>query len=326
MNVTIGTPLDYMTTKTKADSQSTQAILDESQSRLIGYPSSVAETVADLSGKLRDIKYGQTTAEWESTIKECLAHPVRALLHEDPLTERAFTKPRGYQGDAQLLDIIYRRDWREICQRPVTSLGQAIFDFTILCKAPNAVRIRRDMLAEMIDDTCERVRAPHILSVACGHLRELAQSAAMRSGGVGRFVGLDQDPESLAAVKAELESGVEVARGSVRNLLSGPLTNEKFDFIYAAGLYDYLEDRLAQRLTERMFAMLRPGGHLLVANYLPDIEDVGFMEAYMGWHLTYRDKAAIGRLADSVSQPLIASQRIFNDASNTIGFLELKRI
>lgn len=46
---------------------------------------------------------------------------------------------RGYQGDAELLDIIYSRDYRGCVTAPVTLLGAAIFDYTIRCHAPSAV-------------------------------------------------------------------------------------------------------------------------------------------------------------------------------------------
>ena len=37
----------------------------------------------------------------------CLNHPIRDLLHQDPFTYRAFAKPRGYAGDAVMMDYIY---------------------------------------------------------------------------------------------------------------------------------------------------------------------------------------------------------------------------
>jgi len=301
-------------------------LLDEAHARLRDDAADAPEIVASLARALRVLKRNQSPETWEITIEQCRSHTLREVLHEDPLTERAFRKPRGYQGDGELLDIIYERDWRTICDRHVTTLGEAIFSYTINCKAPAAVRIRRDMLAGMIDETCERTNAPHILSVACGHLREANQSAALRAGRVGRFVGLDQDPHSIELVERELSRyGVEPLRGSIKLLLAGPLATQTFDFIYAAGLYDYLEDRLSQRLTERMFQMLRPGGRLLIANYLPDIDDVGYMETYMGWRLIYRDADAMTRLASGIQRPSVATQRTFHDPSDTIVFLQLDR-
>jgi hypothetical protein len=34
--------------------------------------------------------------------------------------------------------------------------------------------------------------------------------------------------------------------------------------------------------------MLKPGGRLLVANFLHDLPNVGYMESFMGWPLIYR--------------------------------------
>jgi extracellular factor (EF) 3-hydroxypalmitic acid methyl ester biosynthesis protein len=68
--------------------------------------------------------------------------------------------------------------------------------------------------------------------------------------------------------------------------------------------------------------MLRPRGRLLIANYLPDLEDVGYMETYADWRLIYRDAAAMRRLTATIATP-IASVRIFPDTSQTVVYLEL---
>ena len=40
----------------------------------------------------------------------------------------------------------------------------------------------------------------------------------------------------------------------------------KFDVVYSTGLFDYLQQSTAQRLTWVMFQMLRPGGRLLIVD------------------------------------------------------------
>src|SRR5262249_5614371 len=47
-------------------------------------------------------------AEWTRLIADVIApHPVVAQLLEEPFTRRAFEKPRGYAGDAVMLDLAY---------------------------------------------------------------------------------------------------------------------------------------------------------------------------------------------------------------------------
>lgn len=306
-------------------STSTTDVLDFTHQKLSSDPLAVREALTRLSAVLCQAHREQDRLAWRSTVATCRSHPLLQTLQQDPLTRRTFTQPRGYPGDAELLDIIYTRNWRGVEKGP-TPLGQAIFDFTIGCRAPSAVRIRRDILAALIDDVCRRVETPHIMSVACGHLRELEFSTQFRLGRVGRFVGLDSDTVSLdEIVRSQPAGAVETVPGTFELLSQPPLSNEKFDYIYSAGLYDYLGERLAQRLTGRMFEMLRPGGKLLIANFRPGVEDVGYMEAYMNWKLIYRDNPAMERIAHAVPEAEIASQRLFDDPTQTIVFLELVR-
>jgi SAM-dependent methyltransferase len=188
------------------------------------------------------------------------------------------------------------------------------------------VRSRKALLAARLDHVAERVRSPHVLSVACGHLREAGESAAFRRNAFGRLVALDQDPQSLEVVRASLPgTGVETLCGSIKLLLAGAFADQRFDYIYAAGLFDYLDDKLARRVTESMFQLLRPGGTLLVANYLKDIADVGYMEVYMDWRLLYRSLDELLSLSDGIRAAEVASRSCFQDATGNVGYLELAR-
>jgi hypothetical protein len=97
-----------------------------------------------------------------------------------------------------------------------------------------------------------------------------------------------------------------------------------FDFIYAAGLYDYLPDRIAGRLTEMLFRRLRPNGKLWIANFLPDIADAGYMEAFMDWWLIYRSEEQMLSLCQGLrSDP--QQLRSFTEPENNIHFVEVIR-
>jgi hypothetical protein len=160
---------------------------------------------------------------WSQFVRLCLDHPLRQLLHQDPFTHRAFSKPRGYAGDAALLDFIYGEE--EGWPAPAASeMGQSIYASTTCSSACEAVRARRAFIADMIDRLTEEVPHPHLLSIAAGHLREAELCAAVKRRKLGRYVALDSDQESLAEVqRAYGRFGVESVTASVRQLLTGIL-------------------------------------------------------------------------------------------------------
>ncbi len=281
----------------------------------------IDEGMAVLLPALQARRLELTDDAWGEFARLCLEHPVRQLLHQDPFTYRAFSKPRGYAGDAPLLDLIYGEE--EGWPSPAASeMGRKIFASTSCSSACRAVRARRALIANLVDRITEEVQHPHFLSIAAGHLREAELCAAVKRRQFGRYVALDSDQESLAQVQRSYgRYGVEPVAASVRQLLTRRVDLGRFDFVYATGLFDYLPLAAAQRLTGTMFQMLRPRGRLLIANFLPGIPDVGYMESFMDWKLIYRDRGAMLQLADDIPQEQIREIRIVAEENQNIIFL-----
>ncbi len=265
--------------------------------------------------------------DWKRFCQACLSHPIREFVHQDPIARRSFARPRGYAGDAVLLDLMYRTDMPE--RTRASKLGQQLGQFMYEQPSAISLRWRRDMLARRIDEVCEERPEARILSVACGHLREAQLSEAVRKRRFGQFLGLDQDPKSLAVVQRELAPfGVEAVPGSVKALLRGQQTFSDLDFIYAAGLYDYLPQAIAIRLSRILFSMLRSGGRLLLANYTDSTFDTGckaYMEAFMDWWLIYREEPELREWLQDVPRNELASQRLFRDDLGNIAYIEAVR-
>jgi extracellular factor (EF) 3-hydroxypalmitic acid methyl ester biosynthesis protein len=269
----------------------------------------------------------ESDAGWQTFIHEQVrTHPIFSAAHEDPFIGRAFAKPRGYAGDAVLLDFIYHDPANRCYATAATARGRAALGFSTNTPAPRAVRNRAWLLANEIDALCRRTEDAEILSLACGHLREARESVALASRSAGRFIAIDQDVESLEVVRRDAGPlGVEAAEGSVKSMIARGAGLGRFDFIYAAGLYDYLNDRTAGRLVSTLFSMLKPGGKLWAANFLPDIIDRAFMESFMDWWLIYRTPAQMLELASAVLEQECSSRRTFVEPESNIVFLELCR-
>jgi extracellular factor (EF) 3-hydroxypalmitic acid methyl ester biosynthesis protein len=214
----------------------------------------VAETMGLLFSELQERRDHLSLESWKQFITmNCHQHPLLDLLHQDPFSSRAFLKPRGYAGDAEMLDLIYAIEDGETLpalQRS-SELGRRIYHATANQAAARAVRSRRWIIVDTLNELTARMAGPHVLSLACGHLREARHCSALLQGRFGRFVAADQDRESLLVVEREVGGlGVEAVATSVRTILKGQVSLGSFDFIYASGLYDYLPQAAAQRLTE----------------------------------------------------------------------------
>lgn len=182
--------------------------------------------------------------EWTAFISQVRRHSILQRLHRDPLTHRAYAKPRGYAGDAALLDYIYSVEDRRLEPASLDQEARDIFHYTRGAPASRAVQARRRRIAELIDATAARCPKPKILSIAAGHLCEADVSESCMAGKLGEWVALDQDRESLTVIQSEYGHLRVLPRyGTVRSVLREKVA--QFDCVYAAGLFDYLPQSTA---------------------------------------------------------------------------------
>ncbi len=294
--------------------------LDQSQEMLL--EGRVFAGMGHLVAGLRQTRDDSPADDWNRfCLEECPKHPIHNLVQQDPFTNHSFMRPRGYAGDADLMDIIYERMPISASTSP---LGRTIHNFGINTPTAQSVRARRVVIAANLDALSQKVRAPRVLSVACGHAREIEWCESVQNGCIEVLTAFDQDERSLAEVRRTCgHLKVEIARGSVRDLLNSAVSFEPYDFIYSAGLYDYLLESTARRLTAKLFAHLRPGGTLLLANFLPALRDAGYMEAFMRWPLVYRDAGEMLALSNLIPEAEIARRSCFYDPPGCVVFLEL---
>lgn len=271
--------------------------------------------------ELHAIRRACSEATWQKLIPIAQEHPVCDNFLEDPFTRWSFEKPRGYSGDAQLLDFIYGHDSVAEAIASASDTGRALYTYTKDAPSSVAVRERRDILGREIDAiAAERSEPIEILTIAAGHLREAAMTTALGAGHIRRWVALDQDPQSIGSIARDYrDTPIEAIDGSITGLMANSYNLGTFDFVYAAGLYDYLSRGVAARLTRKCMSMLKPGGSFLFANFSDEIVVDGFMETFMNWALLLRsDKDMWDIVNRSVDRNTIDARVFYGENRNIV--------
>jgi SAM-dependent methyltransferase len=251
---------------------------------------------------------------WPSVLQGLRGHRLHDLLLQDPFTSHSWRKPRGYAGDAALIDIIYD-------QQPApttTALGRAILPVSTNYGVAKAVRERREFSRRMLMDAMEKGQS--VCALACGHWREADGLESAGGPSANRIVVVDQDPLSLDRVR--LRHGASVAcetANVIRFLRRAAAHGSRFDLIYSLGLTDYFDDALLGLFIRLAKSCLAPEGRLLVANFVPDHPARGYMDACMDWRLLLRDEHSLSAMADAFG----LNHRGWRDATGLIAYCEM---
>ncbi|HEY5357118.1 MAG TPA: class I SAM-dependent methyltransferase [Streptosporangiaceae bacterium] len=220
------------------------------------------------------------------------------LIDLSPFAARCFSKPLGYAGDFEMMNMIYRNE----------SLGRTIFGRSLSrlvldSDAGRAVRHRVQYLADKIEAAVtrsEQHRPARILSVAAGPAMEiqhlLRKDPALLRAGCTEISLIDQDARALGHARERIEAlaaqaGVEVTLRCINTSIRAVIVegvDDSYDLVYSAGLFDYLKDRAARAAGARLVAALAPGGHAVIGNFDVVNPTRPFMELVLDWPLYHR--------------------------------------
>ncbi len=303
------------------------AVYHSAMERLVTSGAPAAKIVREAFERLQALRQKYHPAVWLRLVEAAQNHPVAEYFLADPITHHSFEKPRGYSGDAGLLDLIYGHQSAQQSVDLASPQGRDVYDQTWPAPAAAAVRERRELLTQEVDRVAQRLPGEaEILTIAAGHLREANASRGLQERQIRRWIALDQDPMSVGTMTRDWAGTVvDVIDGSVRGLLRGDYKLGQFDLIYAAGLYDYLPRAVAIKLTRRCMAMLKPGGSFLYANFAQGISDAGYMEVYMDWQLLLRDDADMWDIANASVDRNRVNAEVFSGENGNIIYGRLTR-
>ena len=187
-------------------------------------------------------------------------HP---LLMCDPFNHRIFTKPLGYAGDYQMVNMILgpsgsgrqylRKDHQPIHAQPGTGSSASQ-------PHPDARGDAPEGGAAHGSRPVDRLRA---LNVGCGPATEIQSFVATDEASTGsELTVVDFNEETLEYAERQITRARESSRRklqlgvvhqSIHELLKSAASGQsalagQYDFVYCAGLFDYLSDRVCRKL------------------------------------------------------------------------------
>ncbi len=301
---------------------SLRALISDWSDRLVGGdPSEVTATMNELVDRLTALRDGLTPAAWEEAIVELRSSELMPILLEDPLTRWAYHRPRGFPGDAGLIDMIYARGEFSDGQTAISTTGQRICAANLTRPGCQAVRYRKHVASEFLRSSMAVSAHPALLGIAVGHMREV-EVELFRGGLSARIVALDADPSAVAQILLRLPQ-VEGLCMSMHDVQLGRLDGQLFDACWSPALYNYLSDAAAEQLLAKQIDLVQPGGRVLISNFATNAADRGYMEAFMDWRLVHRDEQDMENLARRAHPD--CTTRLYREPSRQMVFLEVIR-
>lgn len=253
-----------------------------------------------------------------------------------PFGHRTYFKPKGYAGDYEMMNMIHRNqpEGDSLYAKLIHSL--LVSQWPALSVRNRIAHLGKNLLNESVR-LAHAARRTRVLNVGCGPAREI-QNFMRESALSDRmdFTLIDFDTETLEYVERKLQeckrefrrhTGVQTKKISVYDFLrkskqDKPGTEENYDLIYCAGLFDYLTVATGQALIDLWHHWLAPDGLLVVANMNDSKPFRNFIEFTLDWQLIYRNTA---ELLSLVPERLLPATRVVAEDTTVNMFLHIRK-
>jgi extracellular factor (EF) 3-hydroxypalmitic acid methyl ester biosynthesis protein len=264
---------------------------------------------------------------------------LHSLLLCSPFGYRTFHKPLGYAGDYEMVKMILDTPYVG------ASLFSKVVNAWFLNQLPaeghrNRIKfLKKKLVEETVRAMCKGGRPARIFNLGCGPATEIQEFLIEEEiCEKASFTLLDFNEETIRHTSQTLheiskrfgrKTVIQMQKKSVQQLLkeaAKPVTDhtgEKYDFLYCAGLFDYLPDRVCKQLISVFYQWLAPGGSMLVTNVDATRPFRNKLEFILDWNLIYRTGPQLLSLKPDESLP--EDCVVTADWTSVNVFLEIKK-
>jgi SAM-dependent methyltransferase len=221
-------------------------------------------------------------------------------LDQSLMHGRTRQKPLGYPGDFLLIDWIYTQKTAD------SGLGKRFDQLFHTYEAAQAVRNRKEYFIRLCKELAEEKKSTlEILDLGCGSCRDVLESLGSGTNGAAyRFHCVDQEPQAVVYAQSLL-AGTDAAahvKLECSNIFK-VRTDRMYDLIWSAGLFDYLDNRIASLLIKKCWRLLQKGGWFVFGNFSLQNPTRHGMELVGKWYLLHRSAEELIALCNAAGVP-----------------------
>ncbi|MEP7237742.1 MAG: class I SAM-dependent methyltransferase [Ferruginibacter sp.] len=211
---------------------------------------------------------------------------------ENTLQGMALLKKYGYAGDFMMIDKIY------VGNKPDDHFFRSWDDYFQNHAAPKAVRNRKAYFKKLLLDKLQNHSIVKLLNIASGPGRDMLELYAEMPTGkkiITTCVEMDKDAISYAEkLNLAYSNDIEFIN---KNIFKFD-TDENFDVIWSAGLFDYFDDKAFVFVLNKLKNWVIDHGEIIIGNFNETNNPTReYMELFGNWYLHHRTAANLAALA-----------------------------
>lgn len=215
------------------------------------------------------------------------------VLSSQTLMGHIVQRPYGYNGDFDIIDKFYRQ------HRSPDSRFWRWDDFIQTRDAARAVRNRKELFKQIVSQKiakCGTQEPFTILNLASGPCRDVLEMLEENPHANIRVLCVELDYHAIAFAQQVLGKWTKRVKFVRANFFRFQ-TEERFDLVWSAGLFDYFDDDTFCAGLKKATGFAKAGGETIIGNFSPDLVSKDFAR-FLGWRLYYRSKKHLLTLAE----------------------------
>ena len=211
---------------------------------------------------------------------------------ENTLHGMALLKKYGYAGDFLMIDKIYTGN------TSADIFFQSWDAYFQNHAAPKAVRNRKEFFKKLLNRKLRLNNTVSLLNVASGPSRDLLELySSLTPEEQLHTTCVEMDKHAIEYAANLLKDYIHNINFLNRNIFKFE-TEEKFDVIWSAGLFDYFDDKAFVYILNKFKTWVTPHGEIVIGNFNSSHNPTrDYMELFGDWYLHHRSSEELILLA-----------------------------